>query len=264
MLENGTSQNLIHELAFLPQAVDAVPTALAWTNPDTSANLPSPSARARRSGVVAELGGRTHRDLLAHPADELLVGELVGPKQPSSRPTPDVFPPPRGAMQLGYTYPVGPLRTTDLGGLDVRLAIAEHLAPEVGERFEPPYPSRAGGGRSPWLQGRAGLLQLRMTWANEETHEEDASGSRRLRPPGSLSGGMLLPRAEQQGGRERVERQGDAVLETLEASSLEVLEQNRQGPVSAVHWETESQLRATKVLPLDTSERLNSSDAGRS
>ena len=42
------------------------------------------------------------------------------------------------AMELGYKHPVGPLRTTDLVGLDVRLAIAEHLAQEVGERFDPP------------------------------------------------------------------------------------------------------------------------------
>lgn len=42
------------------------------------------------------------------------------------------------AMTLGYRHPVGPLRTTDLVGLDVRLAIAEHLAREVGERFSPP------------------------------------------------------------------------------------------------------------------------------
>jgi 3-hydroxybutyryl-CoA dehydrogenase len=42
------------------------------------------------------------------------------------------------AMTLGYRHPVGPLRTTDLVGLDVRLAIAEHLARELGERFEPP------------------------------------------------------------------------------------------------------------------------------
>ncbi|MET1058463.1 MAG: 3-hydroxyacyl-CoA dehydrogenase family protein [Nocardioides sp.] len=42
------------------------------------------------------------------------------------------------AMTLGYRHPVGPLRTTDLVGLDVRLAIAEHLAREVGTRFEPP------------------------------------------------------------------------------------------------------------------------------
>jgi 3-hydroxybutyryl-CoA dehydrogenase len=42
------------------------------------------------------------------------------------------------AMTLGYRHPVGPLRTTDLVGLDVRLAIAEHLARELGRRFEPP------------------------------------------------------------------------------------------------------------------------------
>ena len=42
------------------------------------------------------------------------------------------------AMTLGYKHPVGPLRTTDLVGLDVRLAIAEHLATEVGEHFRPP------------------------------------------------------------------------------------------------------------------------------
>ncbi len=42
------------------------------------------------------------------------------------------------AMTLGYRHPAGPLRTTDLVGLDVRLAIAEHLARELGARFEPP------------------------------------------------------------------------------------------------------------------------------
>lgn len=42
------------------------------------------------------------------------------------------------AMTLGYRHPTGPLRTTDIVGLDVRLAIAEHLAREVGARFEPP------------------------------------------------------------------------------------------------------------------------------
>jgi len=42
------------------------------------------------------------------------------------------------AMELGYRHPMGPLRTGDLVGLDVRLAIAEHLATVYGERFEPP------------------------------------------------------------------------------------------------------------------------------
>jgi 3-hydroxybutyryl-CoA dehydrogenase len=42
------------------------------------------------------------------------------------------------AMTLGYRHPVGPLRTTDIVGLDVRLAIAEHLATVLGPRFTPP------------------------------------------------------------------------------------------------------------------------------
>ncbi|WP_433702079.1 3-hydroxyacyl-CoA dehydrogenase family protein [Nocardiopsis sp. CA-288880] len=42
------------------------------------------------------------------------------------------------AMELGYRHPMGPLRLTDLVGLDVRLAIAEHLASKLGDRFAPP------------------------------------------------------------------------------------------------------------------------------
>ncbi len=43
------------------------------------------------------------------------------------------------AMELGYNHPMGPLKLTDLVGLDVRLAIAEHLNRELGGfRFQPP------------------------------------------------------------------------------------------------------------------------------
>lgn len=43
------------------------------------------------------------------------------------------------AMVLGYRHPIGPLKLTDLVGLDVRLAIGEHLASELGNpAFEPP------------------------------------------------------------------------------------------------------------------------------
>lgn len=42
------------------------------------------------------------------------------------------------AMTLGYKHPVGPLRLTDIVGLDVRLGIAEYLAAHLGARFEPP------------------------------------------------------------------------------------------------------------------------------
>jgi 3-hydroxybutyryl-CoA dehydrogenase len=44
------------------------------------------------------------------------------------------------AMTLGYGFPMGPLRLTDLVGLDVRLHIAEYLSEhlEPGEHFRPP------------------------------------------------------------------------------------------------------------------------------
>lgn len=42
------------------------------------------------------------------------------------------------AMELGYRHPMGPLRSTDLVGLDVRLAVAEYLAGTLGDRFTPP------------------------------------------------------------------------------------------------------------------------------
>ena len=42
------------------------------------------------------------------------------------------------AMVLGYKFPIGPLKLTDIVGLDVRLGIAEYLASALGPRFEPP------------------------------------------------------------------------------------------------------------------------------
>ncbi|MFV0320178.1 MAG: 3-hydroxyacyl-CoA dehydrogenase family protein [Microbacterium sp.] len=42
------------------------------------------------------------------------------------------------AMELGYRHPAGPLRTTDIVGLDVRLGIAEELHAKLGDRFAPP------------------------------------------------------------------------------------------------------------------------------
>jgi 3-hydroxybutyryl-CoA dehydrogenase len=37
------------------------------------------------------------------------------------------------AMELGYNHPVGPLRLTDIVGLDVRLAVADHLHASLGD-----------------------------------------------------------------------------------------------------------------------------------
>ena len=44
------------------------------------------------------------------------------------------------AMTLGYGFPMGPLKLTDLVGLDVRLSIAEYLCKhlEPGAHFQPP------------------------------------------------------------------------------------------------------------------------------
>jgi len=42
------------------------------------------------------------------------------------------------AMELGYRHPMGPLKLTDLVGLDVRLAILDHLHKEIGEQFRAP------------------------------------------------------------------------------------------------------------------------------
>src|SRR5256886_1629980 len=43
------------------------------------------------------------------------------------------------AMELGYNHPMGPLKLTDMVGLDVRLAIAEYLFQALDDRrFEPP------------------------------------------------------------------------------------------------------------------------------
>lgn len=69
------------------------------------------------------------------------------------------------AMELGYRHPMGPLRSTDLVGLDVRLAIAEHLHAELGDRFAPPRLLRdkvargelgrkTGQGFHTWAEGR--------------------------------------------------------------------------------------------------------------
>ncbi|HYT04941.1 MAG TPA: 3-hydroxyacyl-CoA dehydrogenase family protein [Gemmatimonadales bacterium] len=44
------------------------------------------------------------------------------------------------AMELGYNHPMGPLKLTDLVGLDVRLAIADYLYRTLEARqFEPPW-----------------------------------------------------------------------------------------------------------------------------
>ena len=84
------------------------------------------------------------------------------------------------AMTLGYRHPVGPLRTTDLVGLDVRLAIAEHLARELGARFEPPQILRdkVAAGKLGRKTGR-GLLHVVSDEADPPRAGQCARGAQR-------------------------------------------------------------------------------------
>ncbi len=67
-------------------------------------------------------------------------------------------------MELGYRHPMGPLKLTDLVGLDVRLAILDHLTKEIGPQFRPPpllrsmvragrLGKKAGEGFYRWVDG---------------------------------------------------------------------------------------------------------------
>ena len=58
-------------------------------------------------------------------------------------------------MELGYRHPMGPLKLGDLVGLDVRLAILEHLHRELGEQFRPPVLLRQMV-RAGWLGKKTG------------------------------------------------------------------------------------------------------------
>lgn len=71
------------------------------------------------------------------------------------------------AMELGYRHPMGPLKLTDLVGLDVRLAIADHLYDEFGgDQYEAPgllrrlvdqnkLGKKSGEGFYRWKDGKA-------------------------------------------------------------------------------------------------------------
>lgn len=70
------------------------------------------------------------------------------------------------AMELGYNHPMGPLKLTDVVGLDVRLRIAEYLHSTLGgAQYEPPALMRqmvsegklgkkSGHGFYPWPSGQ--------------------------------------------------------------------------------------------------------------
>ncbi len=84
------------------------------------------------------------------------------------------------AMVLGYKHPTGPLKTTDIVGLDVRLGIAEYLHETLGDRFAPPQILRdlveAG---PPGPQDRQGLLRLELTPPHPRRGPERSHGCAR-------------------------------------------------------------------------------------
>lgn len=77
------------------------------------------------------------------------------------------------AMVLGYRYPVGPLRVTDIVGLDVRLAIAEHLHSTFGERYRPPQLllAKVAAGELGRKAGRGFFDWPDSHWSPEGTHD---------------------------------------------------------------------------------------------
>lgn len=81
------------------------------------------------------------------------------------------------AMTLGYRHPVGPLRTTDNVGLDVRLAIAEQLEREVGAHFAPPKILRdlVADGALGRKSGR-GFYSWDVERPSDNSHKENSNG----------------------------------------------------------------------------------------
>lgn len=116
---NPVPASSLVELVIGPQTTDQVrDTALGWVRAMGKTEIvvrDSPGFATSRLGVL--LGLEAIRMLEEGVADAQAIDT---------------------AMELGYRHPMGPLRSTDLVGLDVRLAIAEYLHGTLGERFAPP------------------------------------------------------------------------------------------------------------------------------
>ena len=117
--------NPVHIMALLevvrgertsPEALDAALAYAARIGKDPIVVTDTPGFASSRLGVVLGLEAmRMVEEGVASPADI------------------------DRAMELGYRHPMGPLRLTDLVGLDVRLGIAEYLHRELGgDQYRPP------------------------------------------------------------------------------------------------------------------------------
>ena len=93
------------------------------------AALAAVAAIGKESAVVADAPGfaTSRLDVVAALEAIRMVEQGVGEPADIDR-----------AIQLAYRHPVGPLRLTDIVGLDVRLHIARNLETALGPQFAPP------------------------------------------------------------------------------------------------------------------------------
>jgi 3-hydroxybutyryl-CoA dehydrogenase len=146
VVASNTSSLPVSELAGLLQRPERV-TGLHFFNPVPASLLvevvvaehTDPALVDRAAGWVVSLGKTPVivRDLPGFASSRLGVAiglEAIRMLEEGAASAEDID----AAMTLGYKHPVGPLRLTDLVGLDVRLGIARHLAATLGPRFEPP------------------------------------------------------------------------------------------------------------------------------
>lgn len=87
------------------------------------------AALKKESAVVADTPGfaTSRLDLIASLEAMRMMEQGVGSAADIDR-----------AVQIAYRHPVGPLRLSDIVGLDVRLDIARQLERSLGDRFSPP------------------------------------------------------------------------------------------------------------------------------
>lgn len=99
---------IVRAAATAPATVDAVLAYAAQLGKDPIVVKDSPGFATSRLGVVLGLE-----------AIRMVEAEVAAPADIDK------------AMELGYRHPMGPLRLTDLVGLDVRMAIADYLREEL-------------------------------------------------------------------------------------------------------------------------------------
>jgi len=116
---NGTPESKLVEVVVLdPTADEVVGAVVSWVS---GIEMQSIVVRDSPGFVTSRLGV-----ILGLEAIRLFEERVAAPEAIDL------------GMTLGYGLPIGPLRLTDIVGLDVGLATAEYLETTVGPRFSPP------------------------------------------------------------------------------------------------------------------------------